>query len=293
MAAWTELPVRECSYWFDESGEYRAANRKLLADSVNRMIANMKKASESYSIRRPFTWSDESDGDKLWAIQDAVNRATVDYWWSIPQRVMAGTGPNAVNQALQFINNHSDKLRDNERSKPMGLTKEHVYKDTENDRTLRIEDSVSDPQAPYINVAGKGSGAGIWLDRADTIPLALNVLGFDRMGKLGGFETTVGGYVSHGVLVNSQEKRDQALAIAIANLKSIDRYDQRADERKAAEEAKKAHDAKLIADLESTKQKLRELSETVADFGVTAIRAEELAEAAAKYKAAFDAHAGV
>lgn len=225
---------------------------------------------------------------------DKVTRNWLTANHVIPQRWVTGVLPldelSTVAKSLsqEMLDLYFGKTTCNERSKPVGLTKDHVYKDSDGD-SLTARNAGNDGTVLITEVSADGA----YVSKADSIPLALNVLGYDRMGKLGGFETTVGGYVSHGVLVNSQEKRDQALAIAVGNLKSIDRYDQRADERRAAAEAKKAYDAKRVADLEAATKKLRSLSETVADFGATAIRAEELAEAAAKYKAAFDAHAGV
>jgi len=90
----------------------------------------------------------------------------------------------------------------------------------------------------------------------------------------------------------SKDSRDGLLARAIASLQAVDVYDQKQAERGAAEEARKARAAKLTADLKLAGQRLRNVSESVADYGVTAFRAEELAGAAANYKAAFEAHAG-
>jgi hypothetical protein len=86
--------------------------------------------------------------------------------------------------------------------------------------------------------------------------------------------------------------RDKTLANAIAYLKSVDRYDQRAAERKAEEEAaakREAEHKKRVDAKELARKKLRDITATVIDFGVTPYRADELIAAAKDYKAAVEA----
>lgn len=230
---------------------------------VDRIVADIKRASDRYSIKQP---AKVVTGISTQQWLDAVEN------YAMPSRHFIGI----------------DQADFNERSKPMGLSKDHEYTDKDGD-IIRAEQDVASGEG---TIAYLYADEGFYVDSKSSVPLALNVLGHDRPGILGGFETVVGGQVSSGVVINGQGLRDKTLAIAIANLKSVDRYDQRQAEREAAEDAKKARAEKLTADLETAQKELVDASQGVFDWGVTIIRAEKLADAAAKYKAAYEAHAG-
>ena len=80
----------------------------IMKDAVDRAAANMKKASESYSIRQPITWS-TGISEQQWL--DAVEN------YAMPMRIMVGI----------------DEATFNERSKPVGLTNDYKYTDEDGD----------------------------------------------------------------------------------------------------------------------------------------------------------------
>lgn len=284
--------------WFDESGEWRPSDLLSLQDRVNRSLIGSDWAANGW---KPAGFASETPAwlrSDLRPHLDAVDKAVADMkraseGCSTRQRGAIATGISPQ-RWMDAVENYAmpsrhivgiDEPTFNERSKPMGLTKDHNYTDSDGD-TITAQtvdsDSATERGATTLLCAG---GGGTYVEAAAAIPLALNVLGYDRMGKLGGFETTVGVYVSHGVLVNSQEKRDRALAIAVANLKSIDRYDQRADERRAAEEA----NAAALEAKEAARRRLNEAAGRISAGVVTDLNVDTLQIALADYKKAVDA----
>lgn len=188
----------------------------------------------------------------------------------------------------------------------MGLTEEHRY--TNDGRKLTVERSIDDDRSVYINVGEGSYGAGIWLDFADTVPLALNVLGYDRPELGDEAASWSGATFCYSVVASSSDHRDELPAQAAANLKAVDLYDQslakkQADEEAAAKAAEalkakayaeiKATQAKRdaerdkrIAAKEAARMELHDLTRDAFALGVTASRADTLAEAVTKYKAA-------
>lgn len=226
------------------------------------------------------------DGDLL-AIQDRVNKVAHDF--TIPAHIHDNTATCDCQWGFRrrFILG-ADATIINERSEPVGLTKEHVYKGRDGDKvtasfavpdyataTLKIEDC--DTACAYVS-------------EADSIPLALNVLGYNRPPSAhgGAGPTSYRGHEADTAIPGSQTTRDKNVALAIDLLLGADIFDQ----RQAAFKAEEANRAKLADDLVAAQKRLRGLSESIADYGVTAYRADELADATAKYKAAYEAHAG-
>lgn len=205
-------------------------------------------------------------------VYDEATRDHLASNFCIPQTFMVGIDPAASN----------------ERSKPMGLNKEHVYKDQDGDK-VTASFAVPDYATATLTV-DDGDTACAYVSKADSVPLALNVLGYNRPqhSGVGSVRASVNGITTTGYLPASQTLRDQRFAEAIAGLLAVDVYDQREASRKADEERAR----KLTEDLVAAQQKLRGISEDVADHGVTAFRADELAKAAAVFKAAYEAHAG-
>ena len=287
-SAWTDLPVSGCGYWLGGSGKYQADNVLSLQDRVNRALVGNEWAANGW---KPAGFTNETPA---WLRSDlrphcsaidemAISMANAQLG-SFRQRFMTGSLPVTLN----------------ERSKPMGLTKYHTYTDNEGD-SIRVEHDGPEGVVAYLDIEQVDGNDGVYVTPEFSIPLALNVLGYDRPSAkpYAAGPTKYRDATANEAIPGSQVARDTNIAKAIDLLIGADIYDQRvaankaAGEVKAAKEAKAKRDAELNAELAATTRKLRNLSETVADFGVTAIRAEEIAEAAAKYKAAFEARAGI
>ena len=188
----------------------------------------------------------------------------------------------------------------------MGLTKKHEYTDGDGD-AIRIQKWTAGGHVAHIEAAKYGS----FVNAADSIPLALNVLGHDRpqLGEPAAVRSAGDAY--YVVVIGSDAHRDELLARAAANLRAIDLYDQhvvkkKADEEAAAKaaEAEEALKAKAYAEIkvaqakrdaerdkriaarEAARMELHDLTRDAFAFGVTVSRADTLAEAVTKYKAA-------
>jgi hypothetical protein len=143
-----------------------------------------------------------------------------------------------------------DQKTFNERSKPMGLTKDHEYTDNEGD-AIRVE--AADPldardAVAFLNIKQVDDDEGFYVLPAFSIPLALNVLGYDRPSAAQfSFVAEVGNYTAGKTAPTGQYSRDALLAEAIASLRAVDAYDQRQVERKAKEDAKAKAEAEAAA----------------------------------------------
>lgn len=216
------------------------------------------------------------DRDML-AIQDRINRAARDY--SIPWRYTTGLGSDGSFEVTLPRLNVSDAARNlylggnalqrswllgidpasnisspNERSKPVGLTREYRYTDNDGDFVeIDPANRIADPHDVVAVIETGSKGTAAYIKNADSVPLALNVLGHDRPELARDTARTA------TAVVRGDGHRDELLAQAAANLRAIDLYDQhvakkRADEEAAAEVAKAeaevaakwaAHEARL------------------------------------------------
>lgn len=226
-AAWTQIGGPPGASFVNGRIQYDEATRDWLASN--------------YCIPQTFVTGITSDQAKVAAEQkkvadlkaynDVLSEAigVMARECSLPWRYMTGLGSDGKFEVTLPTSNASTP---NERSKPVGLTKEYRYDDPHNSRRLEIERSIDDNQGVYINVSNKaiGSSAGIWLRHEDTVPLALNVLGRNRP-ELGEWA------LASTVVVRGDGHRDEVLAQAAANLRAIDLYDQHLVKKKADEEA--------------------------------------------------------
>jgi hypothetical protein len=316
--AWTELPVNSAgiapaftsnhagiTMRWDESGYWQHAGwkpagfanetpawlRPRIQDKVNEALANMKRASDRYSIKQPVKWSTTINA------LPSFTKEQLELYYGIRVK------PDAWgNWAVTLPGSNSTN---NERSKPVGLTTNHKYTDNDGDT---IEASEADSWAEGDVVAllkatdnDSGESASVYVTPEYSLSLALNVLGYDRPSAkpYAAGSTSYNGKSANRSIPSSKSVRDAHIAEAIDLLIGADIYDPREAERKAREaerlaanEAKKARDAKLATELGVARERVRRISESVAYYGITAVRADELAEATAKYKAAYEAHAG-
>jgi hypothetical protein len=243
-AGWTEVGyTSRDGIWFDESHEFRAAD--------------------------------------LTALQDRINKAATECSWP-SQRWMTGVGPHWWPQSVELPGNTSSAgITINERSKPMGLTKEHAYKDNFGD-AVKVSHEVGD-NFPLIET-DDGAG-GVYIDAETAVPLALNVLGHDRP-SLGDLALT------STVVVRGDGHRDELLAQAAANLRAIDLYDQHVAKKKADEvaaaEAARGHDARLTR-VKETRAELHSAARHLSAAGVLPSSLNALKGATERYEAAQDA----
>ena len=186
-----------------------------------------------------------------------------------------------------------DQATTNERSKPMGLTKDHRYTDNDGDY-IEVRKPHNDPDGTVAHVATNDDEAGAYVTSNTAVPLALNVLGYDRPSSelYAEGSTQYNGKSANTPIPSSQEQRDANVALAIDYLRGADIFDQRVAEReaKAAERAAYVaeHEARIEAK-EVARTKLAELADLVASDGVTRVRADALQIAVTDYKKAVDA----
>lgn len=237
---------------------------------VDRIAADIKRAADRYSIKQP-TKIVTGISDQQWL--DAIEN------YAMPSRHFIGLDPANIN----------------ERSKPVGLTTHHKYTDNDGDTIEAFEASswAREDALALLKATDNESGesASVYVSSANSIPLALNVLGHDRPEAGTMVQATVGhsSAAFSGTYITGNDKRAALLAEAIARLLAIDAYDQRLAERKAEEEAaakREAEHKKRVDAKEFARKKLLDLTMTVADFGATPDRADELIAAAKDYKAA-------
>lgn len=225
-------------------------------DAINQMIANMKRASDRYSIRRPVKWSTTIDA------MPSYTREQLKLYYGI------------------------DPVIINERSKPVGLTKEHVYKDKDGD-IIEIHKNDEEPHA----VIGVKEGYYAYIQPEYSLPLAINVLGYDRPSAepYASTATEYNGQFANTPIPTSKEARDANIAKAVDLLIGADIADQRIAANKAADEVKAAKAAKLEARIsakEFARVSLASAVNVARDFGISPSRADELIAAASDYKAA-------
>lgn len=188
-----------------------------------------------------------------------------------------------------------DPAKTSERSKPLGLTKEHTYTDNDGD-TLTVEENHEDDVA--IAWVSSVSPHGFNVTAENSVPLALNALGWDKPTleeEFFSLPTKVGGHIANNEIPKSPEDRDKQLAEAVDRLRGIALYDQlegRKAERVAQREkhAQEA-EAKRKADYEASKKE--SLERTKAAFEQAAVEAAlggASAESAAKVQMALSAY---
>jgi len=218
------------------------------------------------------------------------DKATRDYLASnfcIPQTFMVGI----------------DEAAYNERSKPMGLTKDHKYTDNDGDYIeVRKPHDWEDGGVVAVleaNDVDSDESATAYVNAVDSIPLALNVLGYDRpsaeLNAAG--PTAYNNHTAHTPIPLSKEWRDANVATAIDYLRGADIYDQRAAERKAAEVANEAEYKRLLEARDKANVELHEAAKRINTLGIYHVSLDGLTKALAtrnETQAALDAHdAGV
>jgi hypothetical protein len=121
----------------------------------------------------------------------------------------------------------------------MKLTKDHKYTDGDGD-TIRVEANGGGPEGTiYLAIDQVDGNEGAFITKADSVPLALNILGHDRPDDdplATSFD--VNGRFAH--LADSKSDRHAQLDVAAALLMAVDAYDRRAVRRASAEERRNA-----------------------------------------------------
>jgi hypothetical protein len=229
---------------------------------VDRIAADIKRAADRYSIKQPVK------------VVTSVNALPLTdellelYYGGIGRRWMTGIDPQTFPKV-------------DERSKPVGLTTSHIYTDQDNDS---IEVTQTSNAVACVTVNG---GRAAYVKAEHSVPLALNVLGHDRPHSLTDYKATVGGQSAYSVTIESQAQRDRALAGAIASLKSVDRYDQKAAQRKAEAEAQAKRDAEYAKQKQESFDRAKQAyADAIRDQIASGIDAES----AAKVQAALSAY---
>jgi hypothetical protein len=208
---------------------------------------------------------------------DAINR--------IIERMTTGEGRSGFPQ--RWITGIAPPT---ERSKPLGLTKNHEYPDFEGDaiKATTIDADIDARGAALVIQAPRG---GAYVDPQHALPLAINVLGHDRLGASDRIPAvTVGEFTADGEAYapSSQWERDKNAAWAISYLLGADRFDQRQLERKKHEEEA---EAKRKAAYEAhKKESFERAKEAYADAIRDQIAAGIDADSAAKVQAALSAY---
>lgn len=179
-----------------------------------------------------------------------------------------------------------------ERSKPLGLTKEHTYTDNDGDY-IEIDATTSTPESvAMLTVTNNDSGrlASAYIGKSDSIPLALNALGWDRPDVTARSwpKTVVGNETSDMPIPRKIDERDRLHALAIECLRAVDIYDQRVAQRKQHEEEA---EAKRKAEYEaSKKESFERAKEAYADAIRDQIAAGIDADSTAKVQVALSAY---
>lgn len=260
--------------WFDESGEFTpTANLKPHLDVVNRVAANMAKASESLTIRSPFKWP----ASLSFNLPD-LDKEALELYYGMPQRCLTGINPAKWDAAII-----------DERSKPVGLTKEHVYTDEDGDTIEVQKKNEGEPHA----VIGVKDESYAYIQPEYSIPLALNVLGYDRPSAkpYAAGPTKYRDATANEAIPGSQIARDTNIAKAIDLLIGADIYDQRIAKRKADEDAKVEADKAALASYVKHKQESFDRAKLAyADAIRDQIASGIDAESAAKVQAALSAY---
>lgn len=145
----------------------------------------------------------------------------------------------------------------------MGLTKTHDYKSQGNEGRVLIAEAVigRDPSISTVFLAPESNRAdGVFIKNADSIPLALNVLGYDRDDIASGYinePTVVGGQQANEPTPRTTAERNKRVATAIDYLRGADIFDRRQAEHVAAEEAA-AVERKAKEEAEAARRKVAE-----------------------------------
>jgi hypothetical protein len=231
-------------------------------------------ANEAPAWLRNDLWPDEYNRclkPYVSAIDQIVDRLAREEYSNFRQRIVLGFDPANIN----------------ERSKPVGLTKEHSYTDNDGDK-LTVEENPDDDLA--IAWVSHLSENGFNVTAENSVPLALNILGYDRPSSapyVAG-PTTYNGRTANRSIPTSKSTRDAHVAEAIDLLIGADIFDQREVERKEFE-AKAA--AKRDAEYAKHKQEsFDHAKQSYADAIRDQIASGIDAESAAKVQAALSAY---
>lgn len=252
-----------------------------MQDTVNRAAFNLKRAADRYSIRQPIAWSITMDAAPTYS-QEMLDL----YYGNFQQRYVTGIDPAAWDAAII-----------NERSKPMGLSKKHVYTDKDGD-TIAIKAPVEadgEEAVAYVKVVQYGEYAGVFVDAKSSIPLALNVLGYDRPSAkpYAAGPTKYRDATANEAIPGSQIARDTNIAKAIDLLIGADIYDQRVDANEAAAkreaEAKRARHDELLTKRNEAADQLRRATSDLNRIGVGPSTVLAVKTATEKYETAQDA----
>ncbi len=222
---------------------------------VERIVADVKRASDRYSIKRPLKWS--TDVPAL----PSFTRAQLELYYGHPVRFVTGIDPAAWDASII-----------NERSKPMGLTNRHEYESPrKSGRKLSITKSHFE-EGVYITATRYDECESTWVAKSDTVPLALNVLGYDRPDAkpYAAGPTTYNGKVANRDIPSTESVRDAHVAEAVDLLRGASIFDQRAAARSASAEAAAKRDA------EHAKRKA--IEEAAAKAARAAVAEREIAE---------------
>lgn len=181
----------------------------------------------------------------------------------------------------------------------MGLTKEHHYEDADGDTILVQDISASSAKRRGATALLQAAGGGTFVEPGNSVPLALNVLGYDRPGAGDGSSVSADGFFVPGIRIQGDAQRAELAAKAISYLKSVDIYDQQAAERKAKEaEEAAAKAAELaaakawveVANREIAERLLRKAKAAYQGAIIDAYKLETTPEVTAKLQAALSAY---
>lgn len=135
----------------------------------------------------------------------------------------------------------------------MALSKRHEYIDEVGD-IISIESAVKDAAIAYVEVESEFSTVGVSVTTRSSVPLALNILGYNRPGdeqvSTGRFEVGDAG----AFIASSEAARDRQVRTAAALLTAVDAYDKRTARLATAEKRREAAAislSKAVADVNS------------------------------------------
>lgn len=214
--------------------------------------------------------------------------------YSMPSRHLIGMSPEPGTLELT-LSNLSPELIDlyygttTERSKPLGLTKDYEYPDFEGDaiKAMSIDDDIDARGAALVVSAPAG---GAYVDPKHALPLAINVLGYDRPSaeRFEAGPTEYNGHKANRLIPSSQSLRDANIAEAIDLLIGADIFDQReAGRAEAAAKRKAEQEAQTRAARQSSLNKAKAIFEQAA---AAAALSGASAETAARVQAALSAY---
>ncbi|MBT2587986.1 hypothetical protein [Arthrobacter sp. ISL-95] len=225
--------------------------------------------------------------------------------YCIPQRFLAGMAPNSIELTMADLSPEALELyygspatravlgneSPNERSKPLGLTKDHKYTDSDGD-AIEVSAPHNAPEGTVAHLLieqGGDDGVGVYVDASTSVPLAINVLGYDRpsAGRSAAGATRYNGHEVNRMIPGNHDERDANVAEAIDLLRGADIFDQREASKAAAAGA----EAKRKADYEASKlESLNRAKSSFEDALTLAALDGASAESAAMVQAALSAY---